>query len=142
MKVVVNRCFGGFSISIEAAEFMAKRGNKQAQAELNEHREERKVYEHYRDTGKWKGGKHGQSFADIALRYGHLNTFHGYGYTKEHRNGYDRSDPDLVAAVENLGEKSGGECANLAVVEIPDDVEWEIEEYDGQEWVSEKHRTW
>jgi hypothetical protein len=28
------------------------------------------------------------------------------------------------------------------VVEIPDGVEWEIAEYDGLEWVAEKHRTW
>jgi hypothetical protein len=28
------------------------------------------------------------------------------------------------------------------VIEIPDDVEWEVEEYDGLEWVAEKHRTW
>ena len=30
----------------------------------------------------------------------------------------------------------------LGIVEIPDGVEWEIEEYDGDEWVSEKHRKW
>ena len=30
----------------------------------------------------------------------------------------------------------------LKVVEIPDGVDWEIEEYDGEEWVSEKHRVW
>jgi hypothetical protein len=27
-------------------------------------------------------------------------------------------------------------------VDIPDDVKWEIEEYDGNEWVAEVHRTW
>ena len=32
--------------------------------------------------------------------------------------------------------------SDLKVVEIPDDVEWEIEEYDGNEWVSEVHRCW
>jgi hypothetical protein len=30
----------------------------------------------------------------------------------------------------------------LAIVEIPDDVQWIIEENDGMEWVAEKHRTW
>lgn len=60
---------------------------------------------------------------------------------------YDRSikrnDPDLVAVVENLGgAKSSGFCAYLKVVDIPDEVEWQIEEYDGLEWVAEKHRTW
>jgi hypothetical protein len=32
--------------------------------------------------------------------------------------------------------------AELKVVESPDDVEWEIEEYDGIEWIAEVHRTW
>jgi len=33
------------------------------------------------------------------------------------------------------------EFANLQIVNIPDDVEFEIEEYDGMEWVAEKHRN-
>jgi hypothetical protein len=53
----------------------------------------------------------------------------------------DRSNPKLVAVVEKLGERAG-EKAKLEVLEIPDGVEWEIDEYDGMEWVSEKHRTW
>jgi hypothetical protein len=53
-----------------------------------------------------------------------------------------RDDPRLVEAVETLGDRASGAFAELKVVEIPDDVEWIIEEYDGAEWVSEKHRTW
>lgn len=53
-----------------------------------------------------------------------------------------RDDPDLVAVVEELGEKAAGLCARLKVVEIPSDVEWHIEEYDGSEHVAENHRTW
>jgi len=30
----------------------------------------------------------------------------------------------------------------LRIIEIPDGVEWQIEEYDGDEWIAEKHRTW
>jgi hypothetical protein len=30
----------------------------------------------------------------------------------------------------------------LLIVEVPADVDWYIEEYDGLEWVAEKHRTW
>lgn len=58
-----------------------------------------------------------------------------------------RNDSELVSVIEEMGEKSNGGhsgliVASLAVVEIPDDVEWQIEEYDGLEWVAEKHRTW
>ena len=53
-----------------------------------------------------------------------------------------RNDPALVEVVEVLGEAANGFAANLKIVEIPEDVEWCIEENDGREWVSEKHRTW
>ena len=107
MKVVLNKCYGGFSISKEAAQFMADRGNKHAKAELN-------------DGERW----------------------YGYGYTKGFDSGYDRTDKDLVEAVEVLGEKANGDLASLCVVEIPDGIEYTIEEYDGIEWIAEVHRTW
>lgn len=60
-------------------------------------------------------------------------------------SGYDpikRNDPKLVEVVERLGEDANGNFADLSIVEIPDDVDWVVEEYDGNEWVAEKHRTW
>ncbi len=30
----------------------------------------------------------------------------------------------------------------MQIVEIPDDVDWEVMEYDGMEHIAEKHRTW
>ena len=55
----------------------------------------------------------------------------------------ERDDPDLVAVVEELGGgPASAKLASLSVVEIPADVEWEIGEYDGYEWVQEKHRRW
>ena len=47
-----------------------------------------------------------------------------------------RSDPDAVALFEELGsEESSGHYAELSVMEIPDDVNWSIREYDGRESV-------
>lgn len=54
----------------------------------------------------------------------------------------ERADPLLVEVVERLGRAASGTYARLKVVEIPDDVEWTIHDYDGLEWVAEKHRTW
>jgi len=59
-----------------------------------------------------------------------------------HERDIERNNPILVEIVEQLGEAADGEFAELKVVEIPDDVQWQIEEYDGNEWVAEKHRTW
>ena len=54
----------------------------------------------------------------------------------------ERNDPVLVELVEELGSKVNTRYSELAVVEIPDDVEWEINEYDGWESIHEKHRVW
>ena len=53
-----------------------------------------------------------------------------------------RNDPILVQVVAELGEKANGLYSQLNIVEIPNDVEWELDEYDGREWVAEKHRRW
>jgi len=53
-----------------------------------------------------------------------------------------RNDPALIQVVEQMGEASWSMYSELKVIEIPNDVNWYIEEYDGQEWVAERHRTW
>ena len=92
-KIVINKCYGGFSVS-------------------------EKALKHMKDNG-WEEPE---------------DFFNG--------RGMQRDDPHLVAAVEALGDKASGAVAALEIVEIPNDVEWEIEEYEGSEWVSEVHRTW
>lgn len=54
----------------------------------------------------------------------------------------DRDDPALIATVEALGEAASGRCASLKIIEIPDGVDWQVEEYDGREHIAERHRTW
>ena len=54
----------------------------------------------------------------------------------------DRTDPVLVQLVEELGEAVNTTYSELKVAEVPDEVDWTIEEYDGLEWVAEVHRTW
>jgi hypothetical protein len=52
----------------------------------------------------------------------------------------ERDDPILIEMVER--GQVNGQFSDLKVVEIPDDVKWQIEEYDGNEWIAEVHRTW
>jgi len=47
-----------------------------------------------------------------------------------------------VQMVEELGKKANGDYSKLRIVQIPDDVNWYIHEYDGMEHVAEQHRTW
>lgn len=49
-----------------------------------------------------------------------------------------RDNPKLI----QYYEENPNEMGDLKVVEIPDDVDWVVEEYDGCEWVAERHRTW
>jgi hypothetical protein len=54
-----------------------------------------------------------------------------------------RASVHLVRVVEELGAAAAGSSSSeLKIVDVPDDVEWTIEEYDGIEWVAEVHRTW
>ena len=53
-----------------------------------------------------------------------------------------RDDEKLVQVVEELGAEANGHCAELKIVEIPNEVLWEIEKVGGVEHVSEVHRTW
>ena len=53
-----------------------------------------------------------------------------------------RTDPLLIQIVKELGKEANGRCADLKIIEIPDDISYEIEEYDGMEWIAEMHRTW
>jgi dephospho-CoA kinase len=54
----------------------------------------------------------------------------------------DRDDPILVRVVEALGEAANGETARLKIVEVPEEVNWKIEEHDGKERVIELTRSW
>lgn len=146
MKVVINVCFGGFSVSLAAARHMAAAGSERARAEVAEYEKELEAFKYYITHGAMPKGSdaHGfrESSFDICVRYNTLPTFHGYGYVTGMDGAYERADPLLVSAVEQLGKKAGGEYAELRIVEIPDGIEYEIDEYKGNETIHEAHRTW
>lgn len=60
------------------------------------------------------------------------------------RYGVDfRIDKVVIEIFEEFGSKKcSGEYSALKLIEIPDDVEYEIAEYDGMERVEEIHRSW
>ena len=107
MKIVINRCFGGFGLSTEAHALIANR----------------------------KGWQHACDDWDK-----------DYWYSEPGKAVYEndllRYDPDLVAAVETLGADANGRYSELKIVDVPDEVDWYIHEYDGLEEVRERHRSW
>lgn len=107
-KVVINVCYGGFGLSVDAVKLYAKLS--------------------------------GQNIIYTKT----TSSFDNYELNGEYWGYYDipRDDPFLVQVVEQLGSAANGFYSELKVVEIPDDVEWYIDEYDGHEHVAEKHSTW
>lgn len=144
MKIVINDCHGGFTLSQKAVE---------RYLELKDI----KVYPESTGFGSrefgitkyWLVEPGDQRVADVtAEQWGKMTLEERSSYNARYsaqvfyERDVERGDPLLVQAVEELGELADGRFAKLKIVEIPDDVEWYIEEYDGLEWVAEKHRTW
>lgn len=119
MKVVVNKCYGGFSISDKAVRRMAELKGLTLYPEVGD----------FGFVIYWTVPPTQQSELD-------------YDEATFDIRPEDRADPHLIQVVEELGAEANGSFANLEITEIPDDVQWEVEEYDGMEWVAEKHRTW
>jgi len=65
-----------------------------------------------------------------------------FGKYKFSSSDLSRCDENLIKVVEELGEDVNSELADLTVVEIPDDVEWGIYDYDGIEHVYDRNRVW
>lgn len=150
MKVVINTCYGGFGISLEALKELIKRN-----ADCIESCTPKHYYggdnEKYRGKDQWesKWNEDFKRFTDIGdgMKADGLTQYNIYkdGLLYSLKSRYEkenRTDKDLIEIVEQWGEKSFGSYAKLSVVEIPDGVSWEIDEYDGVETIHETHRTW
>jgi hypothetical protein len=113
MKIVINRDFGGYGLSDQAV----------------------------REYGKRKGLNLVEDGPDDhGFTYFYVNEIDENNYFSDRE--IERDDPVLVEIVERLGSESNGRYSDLKIVEIPDDVDWEVMEYDGMEHIAEKHRTW
>ena len=112
--VVINTCHGGFGLSLDAQRAWLDRSGIPYTTEPRNDRH---------STQRW--GPHilvnGQHWSDRMI---------------------PRDDPVLVQIVQEMGAASWGDHAKLKIVRIPADVEWQIDDYDGSEWVAECHRTW
>ena len=140
MKVVVNKCFGGFGLSDKAIELIMKRKGlncfryKQTKYTLQDKTDEYMKYEQFNNDDLFTY----YQTVDLGEVVDKLPRETEWNYRK-----LSRGDIDLVAVVEEIGEKeASGRHSNLKIVEIPDDIEWEIDSYDGYEKVHELHRSW
>jgi hypothetical protein len=129
MKLVINKCFGGFGVSIAAMKEMI---GKCPHVIAN-------------DPIKWYGSKEKWEAAIADPNNIHRDYMYfddrNWVVTDDHRSDA-RDCPVLVATVERMGAAASSSLAKLRVVEIPDGIEYDVDEYDGIEHVAEKHQTW
>jgi len=146
MKVVINKCFGGFGLSDAAYEKLAEYGVPVRKYIEQERDQKTRLYkpqpanegEVIFDRELTPEGE--SSLTDIYHKYkGKAGIAQRYwdGWTRE-----NRTHPLVIRVVEELGDAANGPHAELSVVEIPDGTDYEISEYDGQEHIAETHRTW
>lgn len=127
MKIVINRCYGGFGLSQKAYEKLIEYGVP-GRPYVEQERGADGLYKPQpANDGEvifTSGMKH-EKYWEIWIRQDN-----------------SRTDPRIIRVVEELGEAANGPHAKLAIVEIPDGVQWEIDEYDGIESIHETHRSW
>ena len=131
MKIILNKCFGGFDVSQEGYELYAKKKG----LELFKYKDNldfrNRQYIKIKDEEK-------EFFKQYFTKdFGEVAKISNEDYEKYNlylREEY-RQDQTLIEVVEELGEKASGRLGELEVVEIPDNSFYKIDEYDGVETI-------
>lgn len=136
MKVILNKCYGGFGLSPVATMMYAKK----------------------KGVVLYPYNSYGANALKFIKDIGNCDRV-DYFFTKDYGDKVRRScidwttlwypdknemreDLDLIQIVEELGEKADGWCSKLKVVEIPDTLSYVIDYYDGIETLHENVQTW
>lgn len=137
MKVILNKCFGGFHLSHEAHMLYAKKKGLTLYPY---------VLDYSTDTYYYTNNPENEN--EYTIHYFTKN----YGDTISFKDAKDeyflrlnylyRDDPILVEVVEELGERADGHFADLVVVDIPDNMDYVIDNYDGKETLHQKVQEW
>ena len=119
MKIAVNKCFGGFDLSDKVCEKLIELG-----------------IPHFKSCEEM--GKDYNGLYVVDSDYPSLEKYYTNLSDKE-----NRTNPLLIQAIEEVGEKeSSGRFGEIRIIEIPDNIEYEIDDYDGIESIHECHRSW
>ena len=161
IKVVVNACAGGFSLSHEGTLLFAKRKGLEIVSYYSNKNPTNLQDKYVKNPDNDKPMSDSifnklvycaipkyidsPEFVDeifISTYIYKPDSYNYYNFDLEKYNNF-RSDQELIATVEALGDLASGLSAELKIVEIPDDVDWYLDVSDsGYESIHEKHRIW
>jgi hypothetical protein len=133
-KIAYNKCFGGFSLSHEAhLRYAEIKGIK-----VYPEKEERFSFWTYWIVPKDERGgimttQEFMAEPDFGKRKASNQAY--AEKTLPSLRDICRHDPVLIQVIEELGERANGECAQLAIEELPSGTAYRIDEYDGRETV-------
>ncbi len=121
-KVAYNACYGGFGLSEEAHKLYAKKkGVELYVVEVNS------FLKHYATVPKDQYNKMSREEQNKHYWYPEFD---------------DRSEPELIATIEELGcEKASGQFASLVIEDLPKGTKYRIKEYDGYESIETEYNT-
>lgn len=137
MEIVINKKYGGFDLSVLAIKELLQLKGKQGYFYDMEIIDKDIWYVKKQDN---ENGMFTTCFTkDFGTKINSKDVDDNYYFNVK---SLDRTDADLIRVIKKLRERANTMVSSLEIIEIPDDVEWEIEEYDGNEWIAEKHRVW
>ncbi len=143
MKIVINRCYGGFALSARAYErlialgipvrqYVSSDGGSNSPKPMQARADEVIFDATLSDPPRTEEDV---LALDVLRDFGKSRYFDSWSWK-------NRAHPLLIRVVEELGEAASGVHAQLEVIEIPSGVEYEICDTGGKEWVAEAHRKW
>ena len=144
MKVAYNACYGGFGLSPIALDLYAKKKGitltwyDQVGYAHNGGEKYARLASTPQEKMTWCYAPLKKNLGEEINSIHHADFYYPSFYSSE-----SRKDLDLIATIEELGFKAAsGTCAKLAIQEVPDGAEFEIDEYDGFESVEPPRQKW
>lgn len=151
-KVVINACFGGFSLSMAAVKRMAEIQGRPCYFFTHKFGGPETYVPYVAGERAFTWSAFDIPNPNEVLRYSkpwaemtQEERIEANRLTDKHsikERDVERDSPLLIQVVEELGRAADGEHAKLKIVKIPANVKWVIDEYDGSETVQEQHRSW
>lgn len=141
MKVVINKCYGGFGLSEAAMQRYAELKGLTLYPEVDPKFPGSSFVTYWIVPPSERGPFVGDDEWAAASLEERQASNKRWGQQTLYDRYINRDDPALVQVVEELGDAANGGFARLRVVDVPDGVEWELDEYDGVESIHEVHRV-